>query len=67
MKITPDIKKSYLDIYKEVYNNPNNEHIVQLLNKAGIEKEYIYQLITNKTITKTEQTYINRFIKLALR
>lgn len=64
MKIPEDTKKSYLKIYKEVYNNSGNGYIVRLLDKAGIEKEYIYQLITNKTITKTGQSYIKKFLKI---
>lgn len=65
MKLTPEIRHTYIEIIKEVYGDSKNDFIVKLLTKAGIDKKYLYQLITDHTLTKTELNYINKFLRIS--
>lgn len=65
MKNQPSLSASYLQILNEVYDNPSNSNIVELLNKNGINKQKLNNLIINDAWSDSDMKYIIKFLKIS--
>lgn len=65
MKNTPSLSTSYLHILNEVYNNPSNSHIVELLDNNGINRQKLDKLIHNGVWDDSDVQYLLKFLKIS--
>lgn len=54
---------SYMQIIKEVFDNPANIEIVKKLHEAGFKKEILINYTLNDHLKSDEVNYIREFLK----
>lgn len=62
---SPTTHSSYIEIIKQVYDNPSNSNIVKLLDEAGIEKNRLQNIVVNHSIDDMDMAYVLRFLKIS--
>lgn len=66
MKSSQILDNSFLDILKEVYDNPSNKHVVTLLKEAGFKRSKLMDYYNSqKSLTDDDIAYIKEFLKIS--